>query len=257
MTAIFFRRDKNNRQLRVLLSMVLASGVVACGKEPPQVTDKTDVEVVRAKKPAVTKDQWIAAFRSSFEATKTKSGDDGITTYTACFEKGEGDQCHLLVKGQHDGFRKLDHLTPPGTGWRQSLGDRSGPYVGAYIAVPECGTPSVVLTPVVTGTSWLFMNKVAFMADDEVILERSFHEVERDHNAQRTFEHASFIANNLEIDALKKFASAKTAIIRISGQKGYVMGDAQSLRIDLGIAFGIVEKLNSALVAAGGPNCSS
>jgi hypothetical protein len=135
------------------------------------------------------------------------------------------------------------------------MGDLSGPFLGIYIAAPECSAPSILLAPVVTGENWLFMNKVALMADGEVVLERTFSEVERDHNANRIVERAAFVATNEEINALKKFASAKTAIIRIGGKNGYVTGDTLALTLDVGIVFRIVKKLEAAFDSMSGPNC--
>lgn len=119
-----------------------------------------------------------------------------------------------------------------------------------------------MVAPEVNGKNgWLFMNEVALMADGAVVLRRLFEHnaVERDNDADRIRERGTFIATDVERDALKTFASAQSPIVRITGEKGYITLDKRrtsELVSDAKEVLEVMSKLESAFASAGGPKCN-
>lgn len=251
------------RTIAVPFIAALSALISGCDKESSSPAPAPEVRAEPKpnppKKPTFTKDQWLGALRSSFEATESKTDEEGVTRYTACFRKAADGKCALPVRGKRDGFRRLDHLTPVRTLTNQAVGD--GSYIGIYITASECEAPSIMVAPEVNGKNgWIFMSEVALMADGAVVLKRSFehNDVERDNDAYRIRERGTFIATDVERDALKTFASAQSPIVRITGQKGYITLDKRrtnDLVSDAKVVLEVMNKLESALGSAGGPKC--
>lgn len=246
----------------VLAAAVSAMILAGCGqKQEDQSAPASPVATpVPLPKAPYTKTEWRAAFKSTFEESEVKTDNDGITEYSACFQKKEDGKCDVFAWGKRDAFRKIDHLTPPMTKWNN--GGREASHVGAYIAAVECDSPSLLIAPTVNGKNgWLFMEKVAFMADGEVVLERSFehNRVDRDNGASWIREQATFIPNDVELNAVRKFAQADSQIIRITGQKGYTTLSKErtaDFAKDARISLVILDNLDKALKENGGPLCA-
>lgn len=234
--------------------------LTACGDEQVAKTAQPQPVVVKTTAPPVfTKDQWKTAFSASFETADSKPGEDGVTSYIACFGRSDDGKCARVARGHHDAFRKIDHLVPPRTAVNQALGDRS--YVGVYIAAPECSSPSILITSHVTGSEWLFMESVALLVDGEVIIDRNFERgtVKRDHVAHRTWESAAVVAADKEREALKALAGSSNVLARISGGKGYLTIEKKhvaELISDVKLALEMIDRIDAALLKAGGPMCN-
>lgn len=250
------------RTMAVPLIAALSALIPGCGKESPAPATEVRAESKPnpPTRPAFTKDQWLATLRSSFEEADVKTDQEGVTRYTACFQKAAEGKCALPMRGRRDAFRRLDHLTPVRTLANQVVGDDS--YVGIYIAASECEAPSIMVAPEVNGKNgWLFMNEVALMADGTVVLRRLFEHsaVERDNDADQIRERGTFIATEVERNALKSFASAQSPVVRITGEKGYITLNKRrtiDLVSDANVVLEAMSKLESAFATAGGPKCN-
>lgn len=244
--------------MRLLPIMIAALMICACSPKNEAIEQAT--APVEPAPPPFTKSEWRTAFKSSFEEKSAKSTDDGITEYSACFHKDEKGKCDLVLLGKRDAFRKIDHLTPFYT-MMNDIGDLFS-HVGTYIAAIECDTPSVLINPTINSRNgWLFMEKVAFMADGEVVVERSFEHnaVKRDNENSWIHEKATFIASPSELAAFQRFTEAKSQIIRITGQKGYLTlpkDKTANFVKDVSSTIKVRDILAKTLKDAGGPVCN-
>jgi len=238
-----------------------------CGEKPPEPQAAAAAAApapapAPPPKPPYTKVQWQEAFRSSFEETQKESSDEeGITEYMACGKRRPDGSCSLLTFGKRDAFCKLDHLTALST--RLNATTRPESYVGIYIAALECEEPSIMVAPTINRRGgWLLMEKVALMADGEVVLERDFSKgrVKREPNYRSVHEQATFIATPAERNALKTFVDAKSRAIRITGEKGYVTVNKQSIEEfvdDAGVVLAFMQAIEDAFKVNGGPVCDA
>lgn len=256
-----------NRALAVCAIVGATTGLLAgCGEKPPEAAAVAAAPAPASAppppKPPYTKVQWREAFRSSFEERQKDSksaGEDGITEYMACRNIRPDGTCALLAFGTRDAFRKLDHLTPVSTRLNKNI--RPDSYIGIYIAALECEAPSIMIAPTINRRGgWLFIEKVALMADGELVLERDFSKgkVEREPSGRFVHEKATFIATAAERAALKAFVDAKSRAIRITGEKGYATvgkRDTEEFVMDAGAVLEFMQAMDDAFQANGGPVC--
>jgi hypothetical protein len=252
--------------MRELVIATLVAGVVisGCNKQSDDTsntqTQPPKVEIVQPPKPPFDAAMWKTAFRSTFEERSLKASDDGTAEYGACFKSPEQEKCNFFF-GKRDGFRKIDHLISPNT----SLNNIANLYtnIRIYISAKECNQPNILIEPVVNKKGgWIFMEKVAFMVDGDVVLEKSFEHtaVDRDQDYPAIRERATFIADQSEIEALRKFVSGKNHIIRITGKNSYMTVEKQRTAdfvSDAQSTLTATDKINDALRAVGGPSCTS
>lgn len=254
--------------MRNLLFTAAAAALLLTGcnkKEEQQVQNNSPTIAaetpVDQPKPAYTKKEWRAALKSTFEESAVKTDEDGITEYSACFKKKDDGKCALFAFGKRDAFRKIDHLTPIHTRLNRIVNAQT--QVGTYIAAIECEAPSLLLEPAVNKRGgWLFMEKVAFMADGDVVLERDFehNRVDRDNESSWIHEKAAFIPTSNELDGLKRFTESNSQIIRITGQKGYITLPKEKTREfaeDAKATLTMLETINNAFKDSGGPTCAA
>lgn len=237
-----------------------------CGEKPPEPQAAAAAAApapapAPPPKPPYTKVQWQEAFRSAFEERDKKINSEGITEYMACRDKTPAGTCGHFAFGTRDAFRKIDHLTPASTQLNETILAQN--YLGIYVAALECEAPSLFVSPAVNRRGgWLFMQKVALMADGEVVMERDFSKakVERDATGNFIHERASFIAKPAEREAIKTFMGASSRIIRITGEKGYVTVDkslTNQFVEDAGNALAFIGAIEEAFKANGGPVCDA
>lgn len=254
--------------MRNLLFTAAAAALLLTGcnkKEEQQVQNNSPTIAaetpVDQPKPAYTKKEWRAALKSTFEESAVKTDEDGITEYSACFKKKDDGKCALFAFGKRDAFRKIDHLTPIHTRLNRIVNAQT--QVGTYIAAIECEAPSLLLEPAVNKRGgWLFMEKVAFMADGDVVLERDFehNRVDRDNESSWIHEKAAFIPTSNELDGLKRFTESNSQIIRITGQNGYITLPKEKTREfaeDAKATLTMLETINNAFKDSGGPTCAA
>lgn len=197
--------------------------VSACGQKPSEAPAQPIVESNTPSRPSFTAKEWRHTFNATFAEENPKTDEDGITSYGACFEKSTDGKCSLFATGKRDTFRKLDHLIPLHTVVSRSL--KLSTHVGIYLATVECKPPSLLVVPSINEKGdWLFLEKAAFMADGDVVLEHNFDydQVDRNNVSSWIHEDATFLASDAELLALERFVSAKTQIIRLTGKKGYL-----------------------------------
>ncbi|QIL72291.1 hypothetical protein G7048_19190 [Diaphorobacter sp. HDW4B] len=216
-------------------------------------------------KPAYTPEDWKRDFASTFEVSESKTDSSGITSYRACFDL-EGKKCSTLMSGMKDGFRKVDHLTPPLTAFHEYTvkypkKGAAASFVDLRVVAPQCREAATILNPVLHANTWLFMDKVAFMADGDVVYERTAEPqaVKRDTDDGRIWEKWTFKLETADYAKLEKFAAAQSKIIRLSGDKGYTTMSKESVDVfarDVIATIKATQTINDALTKGGGPSCA-
>jgi hypothetical protein len=219
------------------LCAVAAFALTACKPTDGQAVGTASAPVaapVPAPKPvalAVTKVDWEQAIKATYDEKSTKTDGEGVTEFTACFKRAaDGKKCEIFEFGRRDAFNKTVSFTP-GSSKLAELA--SSKYLHAYIGVPDCQRPFIALKAHFFGKSgWLFMDKVAVLADGNLVLEHQFDNaaVHRDNHSWGVDEAAAWEASATERDALKKVTEAKDVIVRISGSKGFVSATADDVR---------------------------
>ena len=237
-----------------------------CGKqEVVSHTSATPQEVIAEPppKPAYSNEDWRRDFTSAFVQSNEKTDSEGITNYRACFLPS-GEKCGIFLSGMKDGFRKVDHLTPPMTAWHETsvkYTTKSGSaLIDMRVVAQQCTEAVAVLNPTLHAKSWLFMNKVAFMADGDVVYEQDAPSqgVKRDAEDGRVMENWSLKLEPVDYEKLQKFATAKSQVIRVTGDKGYTTLSKESVDVfskDVILMINATKLINEALVKNGGPNC--
>jgi hypothetical protein len=200
--------------------------------------------------PLVLKADWEAAVQATHVRSSVKTDKDGITEFAACFGKSEdGKKCDLFSFGKKDAFRHLTTYTPTGSGLARFSASK---YLHSYVSLPDCKRPVVVLSPhFFSKGGWLFMNKVAVMADGELVLERHFEnaEVQRDAETWGVDERAVWVASSSDMGALRRIASASAVIVRLTGSKGYTTvpdKDVRSIKEDFATVLAVFAVLDNA-----------
>lgn len=210
---------------KILTVMVTLAALAGCDKPANTTGAPAATAPVAAPPPNITAQDWTAAVAGAYVASKKESKDDGITEFLACFDdvSSGSAKCNMFMFGKRDAFRKVTHFTPA---WTQLAGSGGAPYVGSYLAVPDCKEPVVFIASHFWGRSWLFMSKVAVMVDGELVLERDFKDqhssVRREIYPGGVEEDFHFVANPQDRAGLAKLVPAKELAVRISGDKGYV-----------------------------------
>lgn len=228
------------------------------------IVEQTALEKSTPTPPAATKDDWLKAVKATYKEADTKSDRDGITTFTACFKYGQElapngkPKCQLFAFGKRDAFRHITFFTP----MHSELSEySSSKYLHSYITVLDCERPNIMLSTHFFGKNgWLFMEKVAVMADNDIALEHSFeqHNVKRDNNSWGVDERAGWIASSEDQKALKTIADSKVAIVRITGSKGYVIAekrDVELMKTDFTHVLAIYAALDAAAMSALPTSC--
>lgn len=245
--------------------------LIGCSKGESQAVVTTSIEQAQPaltvpSRTSYTIDDWKRNFSQAFEALDIKTDEDGITEYYACFEpREEKPKCRLLLSGKRDGFIKGELLTPIMSKIHVSAMEYntngSEVYVGMHVAAPQCKTAGVVLNPKIFAKTWLFMDKVAFMSDGNVVYEKSVdtQDVKRDVVDDGIQESWVFSVNESDYEKLAKFAESKSQIIRVSGEKGYMTLSKTSVQLfssDIITTMAATAEINKSLIDGGGPECS-
>lgn len=209
-----------------------------------------------ATPPAATRAQWLAAAKGTYVTTNSKTDGDGVTEFSACFP-AIGEKCPPFMRGKRDAFRKLTIFTPA-----KSLWNRYGAqgHVVPYFSVLDCGPPVLLINPTYSASSWLFMEKVAFMADGEVVLEREFQSWDGSRETVRdgVMESIHWAVDPVDLVKVRALLDGKTIIIRLTGQKGYVSMDKSrtaDFMIDLARTLKAMDSMSAALPAVA--DCST
>ena len=207
------------------------------------------------------KSEWVAALSSAYKTGAITDGEDGITTFTACFNATEGkkQRCHPFALVRRDGF-KGNHLYT--TFLTEKSVDLNYSFLGNAIGVVDCEKPLYLLRlQHVSENGWLFMNKVSVMLNGEVIYEDSF----KSQNVTRTVQRDGVLEKILlpveenDLPKLRKIASGGKVVIRINGEKGYFSippKEAQTFSKDVSDGLEIYDALNLSLASMPNTTCS-
>lgn len=172
---------------------------------------------------------WQNAFSKTFTTENVVTGDQGTSSYSACFEK-LADRCEQFTFAERDEFGRVTSFEP---------GDSRTVvvfhFVPVSVIIADCGLPQIQLAPRYDGDSgWLFLDQVAVLADGKLALQHTAAAgtVKRDQNSgSGVREVFNFTASGAEIDALRTIAGSKKVIVRLSGDKGYVaLSEANAVR---------------------------
>jgi len=177
----------------------------------------------------ITKADWDAALKATFKESLRKTDDDGNVDFLACFgamdaASGKG----VCASGLGNPFTKMTTFKLP-TSELRNLAEKTRrggirPYLDTYVTLIDCRRPTIVLSPYLEASGWLFLRRVAVMADGEIVLERSFdhNDVRRDNDSDGVTEQAYWVLSDGEVKALRAVPKAKQVIVRLMGDKGYV-----------------------------------
>lgn len=204
---------------------VIASFLSACQKSPSNALSEPVHAASGSAAPKVrsyTSQQWHEAIAKSYVETQRKTDEEGISEFSACFRAESPKNCALFAFGREDAFRGNRYFT---SAISQLSQFESPIYLRLYVALQKCELPRLMLRPTYfSKEGWLFMSSVAVMADGAVVLDRSFDgsKVSRDSASHGVDEEVHLIATQEDVDGLRRAAAAKTVIIRLTGDKGYV-----------------------------------
>ncbi len=241
--------------------VISISTLVGCMDKEKKAVPVVATEPAKVEVKAYTATDWKRDFTSAFKESEKNIDKNGITKYYACFDQNsESKNCVEYYSSRRDGFKKVDYMTPIITAAFKA-GD-IGTMVNMYIAAIECRDAKAVLQPNFNGDNgWLFMDKIAFMAEGEVVFEKSTdpNEVDRDNEGRRVHEKWTFALEKDDESRLLKFAEANSRIIRITGKKGYATIEEAELEVftkDIKHLIKNKNQINDSLKSGGGPNCT-
>lgn len=162
---------------------------------------------------AASRERWEQALTQVFTARDQSTNNEGVTKFTACFDP----DCGMRMRAQRDAFRKLRHFFGEEKS-KVSLASTAN----AYVALSDCERPNLFLTTLmVRRGDWLFMKKLAIMADGEVVFERDNLNTHRDNTSGWVLESADLPVLPREVSGLQKVTGAGELIVRLTGDRGY------------------------------------
>jgi hypothetical protein len=160
-----------------------------------------------------SRERWEQALTQVFTTQDQSTNNEGVTKFTACFDAA----CGMRMRAQRDAFRKLRHF----------FGDEKSKVslastANAYVALSDCQRPNLFLTTLmVRRGDWLFMKKLAVMADGEVVFERDDLNTHRDNTSGWVLESADLPVLPREVGGLRRVTGAGEVIVRLTGDRGY------------------------------------
>lgn len=197
-----------------------------CGAKPPKKTSKLT---------------WIIAGifalgiglsiggqkSSSTSTTKTNETDPSAATTATTNPKtsttlSSEQRADLIAKAtgnfkiSRDKIEKISFFTA-------KTHDILGDHIYAYLSIPDSGNVYFRLVSHYYDDDWIFYDSIKIMADDAVVLEKSYGrgKVDRNNSAGKVWEIADTLATDTDLIALTKISVAKAATLRFSGSKGY------------------------------------
>lgn len=239
--------------VQILLCIFTVWMLAACKpSSEAKLISSTTVVAQSVSPPLVKKSDWEDALKATYEQSMVKTNKDGVTNFWACFDKVEDiKNCAVFAIGNRDAFRYQTTFTPVMSSMAEIS---SSKYLHSYVSVLDCQRPLVVLSPhFFSKAGWLFMSKVAIMADGQLLLEHQFAsaDVQRDSHTWGVTEKFLWVATEDDIVSLEKISNASKVIIRFTGSKGYVTitdEDVEKIKKDLRVVLSIFSITKSALV---------
>lgn len=236
----------NIRRLLWVLPILI---IVGCSKQDSTASvDKLPlVSVQPAPLPSATSEDWRKALESSYVVTNKSDEGDGVTKFFACFRQIDAKKCGNWTSASRDAFRERYFFK---SGFASSF--PTGNYVVSYLSLGNDERPSVMLAPVFNGRSWLFIKKISFLLDGEIVLEKDFEhfKVDRDTHGAGVTERSDFFATEEQIAALRKIGQESNLLVRLTGDKGYVSlnkKEISDLKGEIANLLFVYDKINQAL----------
>ncbi len=250
---------------RVCTASCALALMAACGREPAPVS--APPPPTKPALPAVTMADWRAMVDATMTKTNVESAD-GVEDFSACFgtpEPNKRPPCsEPLYRARYDGFNKFYRFQHAGSVFRELvLRSSPGPsgQVHTLALIGGCdSTPSITLAVNFFGSTWAFISSVAVLADGNVLYEQKMpHDsVARDVDGRTITERGRISLTSAHWATLQKAAAAKDLHIRIQGDKGYVMVNADGLgafRKEVLQTASVVEKITNSLKDVGERGC--
>lgn len=220
-------------------------GILSCFSlaacQPIQVQEVSHKPVVKeepvGKINRVTRQDWEGDLKSVAEEKNIKRKEDGTYSFTTRIGVPESGGQVLNLLGVRDEFRRLRHYEDYMS--KSSLYS-TGVDVGFYLALADYQKPDFFVAPQYFGDDWMFVERIQFMADGDVVLDKSFGHEEVDRNVSSSDglvrERVDFFLNENELDALRKFQGSKSSLIRVSGRRVYrILSKERTKHIKMGL----------------------
>jgi hypothetical protein len=221
----------------LLIAAFVAVVLVRRGDLALAAAPKIPVAASSASAPAqvqqYSRASWLESVNATYRKLDEKADGEGITEFVACFDVAAGPKCSsatLSLFGKHDAFRRLTHFHGV---FSQLFAQKWAiePTVGLYVALADCDLPTVFISPVYvrrSGAEWLFMNRVAIMADGDIVIDRELGDVDRNSVPGRLIERSHIMLDRPEMEALDKIANARKLVVRLTGKRGFVTVDPKA-----------------------------
>ena len=217
------------RAAAVSLAVLLSACSDRTGPDSPATNATAQAPAVQPAPPAVlprpTAQDWQAAVALAIpvpeSAADINDKGNGVSSFMTCMLRISPTRCDLVANIDRDAFRKLRHVQPV---INTALIDQYGTSVKTYVSLPDNGMPVFFLSASYVGRgSWLFMNRVAIMAGGEIAFEQALehNEVDRDNTGSVVAEQTQIIVDGPKLDALRKIATAKDVLVRLTGEKSF------------------------------------
>lgn len=116
---------------------------------------------------------------------------------------------------QRDKMEKISFYLPK---TRKTPDDR----LSLYISIPDDKKAILRVYPFYYGDEWVFFDAIKVMADDEVVYEKHldrYRDIATDNSGGNVWEIADYVAEDSDIAAFRKIASASKVTIRFSGRE--------------------------------------
>jgi hypothetical protein len=212
-------RHGGKMRLNLLLLVVLAGIFAGCEAKPA-------AKSAPVTKTRLTAAQWQAALDGTFKKTSVKDDGDGKSSYMGrCTQRID---CAMFVK--HDAFGRFTTFTPIDSEMMQYTAIKLPTYAFArsFLYLPDCGVPRIIINShYFSKNTWMFMNHLAVLADNHLLLDRQFPpgETHRDYESYGLEEDYLFQVTPAELQKLRSIGPDTKLMIRVSGDKGYLSLD--------------------------------
>lgn len=242
-------------QLRAFrdLSLVGFCGLTLGGCMPGEEKAMPERATVTAAqtKPNATADQWAKSVAGTFDKVNVKqlhdrknpayvndsgsTDENGVSEFFACFDKAPP-KCDISASGRRDGFRKVQFFRDPVLTWNVEGAKYAGPAgktsIDAYISIPDCEEPKLVLRPIYRSDKWLFLDQFGVMADGIILIDKKINrsDIDRENNHNSVSESVHLPLTSDEVAAVRKMHGAKQVLLRLTGQKGYTGIDQKTTK---------------------------
>lgn len=217
---------KLRQAIGILLAMYAFGGT--CAQTPTKSKPASQVQpaVITPPPPG---NSFRAVLARAYTETSTKDEGDGVVTFMATIPSVNAPE-RVAFFAKRDGFRKLTFFTSVDS----TFARYSAPVVYAYLSVPDCKAPVFFVSPRTfrsRSSSWLFLNRVAVLADGELLLDQSLADFKphREIFPGGLEETVDFPLEARQISDLRRLEHAKQVSVRITGDKGYVTLDAKAI----------------------------